>query len=152
MSTKELSQQIDSRIFLLAEKYGFVFLSFSIGLIYSWFGVLKFFPGLSPAEVLAGDTLTVMTFGLVPTHWLLWILAAWELLIGMALIFGIRTRLILMLLLLHMMGTLTPFFIFPELTFQQFPFQFSLVGQYIMKNLVIISAAIILYARGKKPS
>ena len=121
MSAKELSHQIETNIFTFTEKHGFRLLAFSIGLIYVWFGMLKFFPGFSPAEALAGDTLAALTFGLVPTWILLWGLAAWEVLIGISLVLNLKARWIFGLLLLHMLGTMIPFVLFPNLTFAEFP-------------------------------
>ncbi len=37
----------------------------SLGLVFLWFGFLKFFPGLSPAQDLAARTVDKLTFGLV---------------------------------------------------------------------------------------
>lgn len=131
------------------EKYAFGIMRGAIGVVYVWFGVLKFFPHLSPAEMLAADTIGVLTFGFVAGKAAVVSLAFWECIIGVALIFKIRLRLVLPLLLLHMIGTLTPFFIFPELTFGK-NYAFTLLGQYILKNIVIISAAMVIYVAGKR--
>jgi uncharacterized membrane protein YkgB len=45
-----------------------------------------------------------------------------------------------------MLGTITPLFLFPELCFNQFPFAPTLEGQYIIKNVVLISAGIVIGA------
>ncbi len=47
-------------------KKSITFLRISIGIIYFWFGALKFFHGYSPAEDLAINTINELTFGLVP--------------------------------------------------------------------------------------
>jgi len=51
-----------------------------------------------------------------------------------------------------MIGTFTPVFLFPEEVFSTFPFALTLKGQYIIKNLVIMSAGIVIGAtvRGGK--
>lgn len=152
MSVKELSQKIDDGLLILADKYGFVLLETSIGLIYMWFGLLKFFPNYSPAEVLAGDTLDLLTFHLFDKKILLWLLASWELLIGLALLLRVKSKYLIWGLLLHMGGTLSPLFLFPEQVFTHPPFGFSLVGQYMMKNLVIISAALVIYTKNARQS
>ncbi len=131
----------------LFQRYGLKLLCSSIGLIYIWFGALKFFAGYSPAEQLATDTLQVITFHLIDKQLLLWGLAFWELLIGVFFFLRIKSKLILYLMLLHMIGTLMPLVLFPEVVFSIPPFGFSIVGQYIMKNLVFIFAAIIVYTR-----
>jgi hypothetical protein len=53
---------------------------------------------------------------------------------------------VLLLLFVQMLGTLTPLFLFPVETFATFPFVPTLEGQYIIKNVVIVSAAIVLGA------
>ncbi|MDX1617096.1 MAG: hypothetical protein R3300_22515, partial [Candidatus Promineifilaceae bacterium] len=55
-------------------------------------------------------------------------------------------RATLALLFLQMVGTVTPLFLFPEAAFNAFPFQPTLEGQYIIKNLVLVSAGIVLGA------
>jgi len=143
---KKLTRQFDDRLYNISNKHGMFLLESSIGLIYIWFGSLKFFPGLSPAEKLAGDTLSVIVFHSIDQQLLLWGLASIELLIGACLLFRARSRPVIFLVFLHMAGTLLPLFIFPELVFNTPPFGFSIIGQYIMKNLVIICALIIIYS------
>ena len=127
-------------------RYGILLLRLSLGINFFWFGVLKFFPGASPAEGLATETIAVLSFGLVQPEVSIYILAVWECLIGLGLIFGVFMRATLALLFLQMVGTVSPLFLFPEAAFTAFPFQPTLEGQYIIKNLVLISAGIVLGA------
>lgn len=127
-------------------RWGLLLLRISVGIIFLWFGFLKFFPGLSPAETLATRTIEVMTGGLLTPHVALTILAIWETAIGLGLIFGKALRVTLFLLFLQMPGTISPMFLFPELTFQQVPFVLTIEGQYIVKNLVLVSAGIVIGA------
>lgn len=120
-------------------------LAISIGICYLWFGVLKFFPGLSPADSLAKETITVLTFGYLSASTSIVILAIWEVALGLALIFQLYIRQVVLLTLVHMLCTFTPLLFFPDLSFNEAPFSLTLVGQYIMKNLVIISALLMLY-------
>jgi uncharacterized membrane protein YphA (DoxX/SURF4 family) len=123
-----------------------VLLRVSLGIVFLWFGALKFFPNLSPAEALATRTIEVLTFGLVQPSLSLPILAAWECLIGLGLITGKFLRATILLLLLQMLGTVTPLFLFPGEAFSQFPVAPTLEGQYIIKNMVLVSAALIIGA------
>src|SRR5262249_32123554 len=82
--------------------------------------------------------------GLVGRGLLLRGLAAWECLIGLGMLSGTCMRATILLLLLQMVGTLTPLLLFPTLTFTRFPFAPTLEGQYIIKNLVLISAALVI--------
>lgn len=124
----------------------------SIGIIFFWFGALKFFQGMSPAENIAIETIQKLTFGFISEKFIIYGLATWETLIGLGLIFNLFLRETLLLLYLQMIGTLTPIFLFPEKVFNIFPFSLTLEGQYIFKNLVVISAGIVIGAtvRGGK--
>jgi uncharacterized membrane protein YkgB len=124
-------------------------LSTSIGLIYLWFGALKFFPALSPAEGLAGRTIELITFDLITGDVARILLAVIEVLIGIGLIWGFKRKLVIKVALCHMVCTFIPLFAFPEVSFAQAPFAFTIVGQYIMKNLVIIVALLLLLPEKK---
>lgn len=80
------------------------------------------------------------------------ILAVLETLIGIGLVFRIFLRETLLLLFLQMIGTILPLFFFPFETFTNTPFVPTLEGQYIVKNIVIISAGTVIGAtvRGGK--
>jgi len=121
-------------------------LRISIGVVFVWFGVLKFFPGLSPAEELAARTISVLSFGQIPPSVSLPMLAALETAIGLGLLSGRFLRVTLLLLLLQMAGTVTPLVLFPHETFRVFPIAPTLEGQYIIKNIVLVSAAILIGA------
>ena len=120
-------------------------LAISIGLVYIWFGALKFFPSLSPAEDLAKNTIDSLTVGLIPSTVSIIVLAIWESVIGVCLLLNIYRKQVIILALIHMFFTFSPLFFFPDLSFNSLPVGFSLVGQYIFKNLIIISALITLY-------
>ena len=127
-------------------RHGVQILRISLGICFLWFGVLKFFPGLSPAQNLAGETIARLTFGLVPAGTALLLLAAWESLIGLGLLTGFFLRGTLFLLWLQMLGAMSPLVLFPRECFTTFPLVPTLEGQYIIKNLVLISAGIVIGA------
>ena len=79
----------------------------------------------------------------------LFMLATWESLIGLGLIFGKALRATLLLLFLQMPGTISPMFFFPDLTCQHMPFVLTIEGQYIVKNLVLVSAGIVIGATAR---
>jgi uncharacterized membrane protein YkgB len=120
-------------------------LRISIGIIYIWFGALKFFPGYSPAEDLAIKTIDKLTFSLIPVPVNIILLATWECTIGVLLLAGKWVRTTLVFLFLHMACTFTPLLFFPADSFKYVPYGFTLVGQYIMKNIIIICAAVIIW-------
>ena len=138
--------RIDRRITHWMADHGLTLLRLALGVVFFWFGVLKFFPNASPAEALAGRTIETLTFGAIPQDLALRILAVWEVLIGIGLFVGRWMRAVLLLLFVQMLGTITPLFLFPSETFTVFPIAPTLEGQYIIKNVVIVSAAIVLGA------
>lgn len=138
--------RLDRRLTASMARYGIPLLRVSVGVVFLWFGFLKFFPGLSPAEDLATTTMHVLSLGLVPPPVALIILAAWECAVGVGLILGIYLRATLLLLWLQMLGTVTPMFLFPQAVFSHFPYAPTLEGQYIIKNLVLVSAGIVVGA------
>jgi uncharacterized membrane protein YkgB len=158
--------QLDKRVTFALARWSVPALRISLGIVFLWFGALKFFPGASPAETLAARTIELLTLGAVKPAVSLPVLATWESVIGIGLIIGRWLRAVLFLLAAQMLGTLTPLVLFPSETFTTFPFAPSLEGQYIIKNIVLIAAAMVVgatvrggglipdgthFARGGKP-
>jgi uncharacterized membrane protein YphA (DoxX/SURF4 family) len=139
-------ERIDSALTAWMARYGVLLLRLSLGIVFFWFGALKFFPGLSPAEELAGRTIARLTFGALSAHTALLILAAWECLIGLGLLTGFALRATLFLLWVQMLGTITPIFFFPHEVFAVIPFAPTLEGQYIIKNIVLVTAGLVIGA------
>lgn len=106
---------------------------------------IKVFPQLSPAEVLATKTIDILFFGLIPAAISIKLLAIWELFVGIGLFFGIYLRYALILFFIHMVLTFSPLILLPELSFTKAPYAFTLVGQYIVKNVVFILMGILIY-------
>jgi uncharacterized membrane protein YphA (DoxX/SURF4 family) len=143
--------RLDKRITTWMAKNGVTLLRISLGIIFLWFGVLKFIPGASPAQSLATRTIEMLSFGLIQPEVSILLLATWETVIGLGLIFGVFLRTTLFLLFLQMLGTLTPLVLFPGEIFMQAPTTFNfpvptLEGQYIIKNLVLIASGIVIGA------
>ena len=138
--------RLDKKITTWMARYGLLLLRISLGLVFLWFGFLKFFPGLSPAQDLATRTIEVLSFGLLKPEVSIYILAVWECLIGLGLLAGRFMRATLLLLFLQMLGTITPIFLFPNEVFLRIPYAPTLEGQYIIKNMVLISAGLVLGA------
>jgi uncharacterized membrane protein YphA (DoxX/SURF4 family) len=137
---------------VLVNRNTLTLLRISIGLIYLWFGALKFFHGYSPAEDLAINTIHKLTFGLIPQQATIILLAGWECAVGLLLMAGKWLRPVLIFLFVHMACTFTPLLFFPSLSFNYPPYGFTLVGQYIMKNIIIICAAMVLWPKEKDHS
>ncbi|MCM4173122.1 doxx family protein [Arenibacter sp. TNZ] len=122
-------------------------LCISIGIVYLWFGVLKFFPGLSPADILAKQTISLLTFNFIPENVGILLLAVMEVAVGLCLIFNIQIKTIIVVAIVHLVLTFIPVVFFPEVSFSKAPFSLTLVGQYIIKNIIIISALLLIYQR-----
>ena len=113
-----------------------------IFIIFFWFGFLKIVD-LSPAQELVQHTVYWMPF-LSAEMWTD-VIGFWEVLIGVFFLFKKTTLIAMLLLLIQMSGTFLPLVILPEITFQDSnPFLPTLEGQYIIKNIIIITAALII--------
>lgn len=138
--------KIDFQVTTWMARNGVLFLRLSVGFLFLWYGILKFFPNVSSAENIATTTIEQLSFGIIDGRLAMLVLAIWETLIGLGLVSGKFLRETLLLLFLQMIGTLTPLVLFPEVTFTIFPLVPTLEGQYIIKNLVLISAGIAIGA------
>jgi uncharacterized membrane protein YphA (DoxX/SURF4 family) len=116
------------------------FLRYALGLVYFHFGVLKFFPDLSPAEMLASQTVMSLSWYRLDAHQALLCLAVLETAIGVGLILNVLPRFTFVLFMAHMAGTFMPLFVLPEFTFKIAPLAPNVEGQYIFKNLVFVAA------------
>lgn len=131
--------QIDIWLTRWMARYGVSLLRVGLGIIFFWFGALKLVPGLSPAEELVRNTVYFVSPDIfVP------ILAVWEMMIGLGLITGLFMRTTLLLLFLQMPGTALPLVLLPEVCFNVFPYGLTLEGQYIIKNLVLVAAGLVI--------
>ncbi|NOK63110.1 MAG: DoxX family membrane protein [Chloroflexi bacterium AL-W] len=133
--------RIDERITRFMAGYGMVLLRLSIGIIFLWFGGLKLIEGASPAEDLIQATVTFIS-----PDWFIPFLAVWEILIGLGFITGRYLRLTILLLFCQMPGTFLPIIVRPDLVFTTFPVVLTMEGQYIIKNIVVISSALVIGA------
>ena len=137
--------QIDAIIAGWMNRHGHFFLRISMGIIFIWFGLLKPY-GHSPANDLVARTVYWMD-----PDFFIPFLGYWEAFIGVCLLFRRLVRLAILLLFLQIGGTFLPLVILPEVCFVQFPFVLTLEGQYIVKNLLIISAAIVIGGTVRHP-
>lgn len=144
MTTQALklwTDRLDARIVRWMAAHGVTLLRIGIGLVFVWFGALKLVPGLSPAEGLVRASTPFLPGDLfVP------LLGAWEVLIGLGFLTGRFLRATIFLLFVQMPGTFLPVLLLPERVFTLFPLGLTLEGQYIFKNLVLISGALVVGA------
>ncbi len=138
MSWADLVIRFDRRTASWMGYYGHRLLRYSLAIIFIWFGLLKPI-GLSPAAELVANTVYWL-----PPEVVVPVLGWWEVAIGVGLFFRPLLRLALFLLFLQMPGTALPLVLLPDVCFSSFPLGLTLEGQYIIKNLTIISAAIVI--------
>ncbi len=141
MNLIETFDKTDEAITGWMARYGLVIMRVGLGIIFLWFGALKYWPGLSPAEELVRNTVYFIN-----PDFFIPVLATWEVLIGIGLIARKYMRFTLLLLFLQMPGTALPIFLLPDVVWTSFPFGLTLEGQYIIKNLVLVSAGLVLGA------
>ena len=111
-------------------------------IIFFWFGLLKVIDK-SPATDLIIDTVYWMPV-FEPVTWAI-IIGYWEMAIGLCFLNKKTTLIAMVLLILQMTGTFLPLLILPEVTFEdQNPLVPTLEGQYIIKNIIIITAALVI--------
>ena len=137
---------VDRQIAGWMRQYGVLILRYSLGIVFIWFGALKPL-GMSPAEELVRNTVYF-----VDEDFFLIVLGVWEVLIGVGLLFRPMLRLAILLLFLQMPGTMLPLVLLPEVCFTQFPFGLTMEGQYIIKNLVLIGAGLVVGGTVRQPS
>src|SRR5712691_8712691 len=147
--SRMLWRHAEVRITNWMASYSIMLVRLSLGGIFIWFGVLKFFPDLSPAEVLATRTLEILTLGYLSPPLSMRLLALWETTIGLGVLLGVCPYGSLALLFLHMLGTFTPLVLFPHDVFVHLPYAPTFEAQYILKNLVLISAGCVLGATSR---
>ena len=139
MNYKTIIRDLDESISSMMNTYGIIFLRYSIGIIFIWFGILKPF-GVSPAQDLVANTVYWFDNKLAFVKFLGW----WEVAIGLTMCYKPMIRLSIFLLFIQMPGTFLPLILLPDICFTDFPFGLTLEGQYIVKNLIIISSGLVI--------
>ena len=131
-------ETVDDTITAEMDRWGVPVLRVAIAVVFVWFGALKVF-GISPAGELVAATVYVVDPALfVP------VLGVWEIIIGLCLLYRPLIRLGIVLLFIQLPGTFLPIVLLPEVVFTSFPYGLTVEGQYIIKNLVIIAAALVI--------
>jgi uncharacterized membrane protein YphA (DoxX/SURF4 family) len=126
--------------------YSIAILRVSVGAVFLGFGVLKFFPGVSPAQNLVEATTHILTFGLVPGATALVAVATLETIIGLCLLTGRGMRGAVYLLIVQLVGILSPVVLLPGRLFSGAGIAPTLEGQYVLKDIIIVGAALVLAA------
>ncbi len=137
-------QRFDAALhrWLVAHSIGL--LRISLGVILLFFGVLKFFPHVSPAEPLTIKTTDALTFDLIPGDVAIVLIGALESTVGILLILGRWLRLAVYLLAGQFVGVLAPLVLFTGRLFDGPHHAPTLEGQYVLKDFILLAAALVI--------
>jgi uncharacterized membrane protein YkgB len=138
--------KVDTSINRWLVRYSVILLRISMGAVFFGFGVLKFFPNVSPAQSITTQTLSVMSFGLLPASVSIIFVASLECAIGLCLLTGKFLRIAVWLLLFELIGILSPVVLLPGELFTG-PFHApNLLGQYVLKDVILAGAGMVIAA------
>ena len=121
-------------------------LRISVGAIFLGFGILKFFPGVSPAEGLVKVTTELLTFGLVPDGVTIVAVAILECFIGICLLIGQGMRIAIWLLAIQLIGIISPLVLLSGRLFSGPSGAPTLEGQYVLKDIILVTAGMVIAA------
>lgn len=133
----------------LLSRYSITVLRVCLGATFLTFGVLKFFPGVSPAEDLSIATIDELTFGIISGSVALAMTAVIETFIGITLVTGRFLRVGLVVLSGALVGIMAPLMLFPGDLFGDGP---TLTAQYVLKDFILAAAGMVVgaYALGAR--
>ena len=132
-------RQIDIELIRFFRRISVPIARFGLFVVFFYFGLLKVI-GLSPASHLV-EQLFEQTVSFISFDTFIILFGLFECLIGILFVIPGLERVVIPMLFIHMVMTFMPLFILPEATWSRF-FIPTLEGQYIIKNLTIIAAAI----------
>jgi uncharacterized membrane protein YkgB len=144
--------RMDARVMQWLTRHSLAIMRISLGFVFLVFGVLKYFPDMSPAENLTIQTMDTLTFDLVSGRAAMVIVATMECAVGVSLLTGLFLQAGIVLLGLVMIGVLAPLVLFPGQMFSGRFFAPMLEAQYVVKDVVLLAAGINvgLRARGAR--
>jgi uncharacterized membrane protein YkgB len=133
---------LEGRAVALLSRIAVPLLRLSMGLVFIWFGALKV-AGTTPVADLVAATVPMFD-----RSWFVPALGLIEVVFGLALVIGRPLRLILPMLVAHLAGTFLVLVDRPDLAFQHGnPFLLTTIGEFVVKNVVLIAGALALASR-----
>ncbi len=136
--------RLDARIMQWLTRNSVPLVRISLGFVFLAFGLLKFFPGVSPAEDIAIRTTEALTLGIVEGDLARVFVAAMETAIGLSLLTGRYLRIGIGLLGIAMVGVLSPLVLFPGDLFSRQYNAPTLEGQYVVKDIVLLASGLVV--------
>jgi putative oxidoreductase len=131
----------------LNQRFAPVALRLSLAVVFVWFGALKIM-GVSPVHDLLAATLPF-----IPADVVVPALGVVEVVLGLAVASGVFRRMTLLVLVGHLVGTFLTFVTATSLMFQDGNLlTLTSDGEFVVKNLVLISAALVLIGVYSRPT
>lgn len=135
---------VQARVAAWLAQHSITLLRISLGAVFLLFGVLKFFPGVSPAEDIAVRTVETLSFGIVTGQAALLLTAVAEVAVGLSLTTGKFLRAGLLLLGASLVGIMSPLVLFFTDLFPGAP---TLTAQYVLKDVILVAGGMVVAAR-----
>jgi uncharacterized membrane protein YkgB len=144
---KELFDTVDERVIRFLQRWSVPFLRMSLGIVFVWFGALKVFDVTPVADLVAATVYWVDPGWFVPA------LGIAEMMVGVGLMAGRALRLTLGLFAAQMLGTFLVLVVQPEVAFRQGnPLLLTVEGEFVVKNLVLLSAGMVVGSTVRRAS
>lgn len=128
------------------DRYSVPVLRVCLGIVILGFGVLKYFPGVSPAQGIVLAVNRILTFGLIPDQVTLPLFATVEAVIGLSLITGWGLRVVIYPLAVWVLAILSPLFLLTGELFSGPYHAPTLLGQYVFKDIILLAAVLVVAA------
>ncbi len=120
--------------------YGHFIERIGLAIIFFWFGLLKVFGHTSATSIIGKTIYLTSPEVMVP------ILGLWEALIGVCFFFRRFVRVAIVLLAVRLIGSFSALLLRIDACFVEFPQVPTIQGQYLIKELALIGAALVLGA------
>lgn len=136
-------EHIDSKLIRFSSRFAVGAAQIGLAIIFFWFGILKLV-GMSPVN----DLIAELSLALAPnleTSAVIIGIGVLEVLIALTIIDRELLRLAILFLVFHLVLVSLPLFVLPELTWNGFLAP-TLIGQYIIKNILVVTAGMVVLA------
>ncbi len=146
MSLSDTFETVEEKLHGVLVRHSITALRLTVGAVFLGFGLLKFFPGVSPAEGLSIKTTELLTFGVVPWRVAIVAIATLECFIGVCLLVNRWMRVAVWLLAVEFIGILAPLVLLPGRLFSGPHGAPTLEGQYVLKDIILVAAGMAIAA------
>lgn len=131
-----------SALHLMLSRISLPLLRISLGVVFVWFGALKFSDSTPVGDLVAH------TVPFLPARWFVPALGGFEVLLGAGLLIGRRLAIVAVLMVAHLTGTFLVLVTQPDVAFQHGnPLMLTMTGEFVVKNVVLITAGLVLIGR-----